>query len=147
MKCIPERNEPLIRQGRWIAKIAFFLLIGFGVPFRAVHADPMETCNTASNNINKSAPMQIDRITVLENTVCHASNGKPELMYRYTLDVDPGSVDQGDISTLKPNQISTWCTTPDTRALFEIVNVKYVYIDRAGGYIGEINMRVGECSD
>jgi len=90
--------------------------------------------------------MQIDEITVLQNAVCIPTHGKPELRYLYKLDISTGTANQADINSLKPNQLNSLCTLDDTRALFEIVDVRYVYMDRTGKKIGHINMSVSECS-
>lgn len=126
--------------------ICSILLSVFVLFTQPAHANAMELCNQAVNSLNSSTPMQIDEITVLNNAVCLPANGKPELMYHYTLDVNTGAVSQAEINSLKPNQLNSWCTIDDTRALFEIVDVRYVYTDRAGKEIGSITMSVSECS-
>lgn len=122
-----------------------FLLI-YALFSKSANADSMDVCNEGANELNKSTPMQIDEITVLQNAVCIPTHGKPELRYLYKLDISTGTANQADINSLKPNQLNSLCTLDDTRALFEIVDVRYVYMDRTGKKIGHINMSVSECS-
>jgi hypothetical protein len=126
--------------------IRLILLSVFVLFTQPAHANAMELCNQAVNSLNSSTPMQIDRMTVLKNAFCAPTNGKPILIYHYTLAVKTGAVNQAEINSLKPNQINSWCTIDETRFLFEIVDVRYVYMDRTGREIGSINMSISECS-
>jgi len=50
-----------------------------------VLADTLSNCNEQAAEINKSAPQQIDKITILTNAVCTSDGGKVTLQYNNKL--------------------------------------------------------------
>jgi len=131
----------------WIVSTIAVFLTGAIFFSNSAQADAMSMCNKSANAINQSTPKQIDQITVLQNVLCAPSTGKPTLTYQYALDVSPGTLSQEDINALRTRQLNSWCTNPDMKFTFKLVDVTYVYNDSTGRYIGEINLSFTECPD
>lgn len=127
--------------------IGLGLLLVYALFSQTAHADAMETCNQTANAVNRSTPIEIDQITVIDDADCILpTTGKPILRYWYTLAFLRGDTNQDGIDSLKPDNLESWCSREDLRALFEILDVRYVYSDRVGDQIGYIEMSVSECS-
>jgi hypothetical protein len=118
--------------------VLLFLFSGSG----AVLADNLSNCSEQSAEINKSAPQQIDKITILTNAICTSDGGKVTLQYNNKL---TESVDINRLNGLKTVMLNQWCTNPDLKPLFNIINIRYSYMDSKGKFLTNIDLSKKEC--
>jgi len=112
----------------------------------SVHADLLSDCNTIAASINKSAPIAVDEITTLFNAMCSLDGQVVTLVYRETLSVQTGAVNQAKITAnLRPKFVQGWCSDPDQLKSLSLYNVQYNYIDTAGKYIGKLDITKRDC--
>jgi hypothetical protein len=107
-----------------------------------VLADTLSNCNEQAAEINKSAPQQIDKITILTNAVCTSDGGKVTLQYNNKL-TEP--VDLNKLNGLKSIMLNQWCTNPDLKPLLNIINIRYSYMDSKGKFLANIDLSKKEC--
>ena len=126
-------------------KIASVSISFFFIFSKNVYADLLAECTSAANNINKTTPKVLDKVTTLMSSVCFQEGSTVTLNYRNKLDVPQGAVDQGKLNTLKPQMLTTWCTDPTQRQTINLVNIRYTYTDPSGKLIGKIDLSKSEC--
>ena len=108
----------------------------------AVLADNVSICNEQSAEINKSTPQQIDKITILTSSICTSDGGKVILQYSNKL-TEP--VNLNKLNGLKTILLNQWCTNPDLKPLFNIINIRYSYMDNTGKFRTNIDLSKKEC--
>lgn len=119
----------------------FVLLFLFSLSASAL-ADTLSNCNEQAAEINKSAPQQIDKITILTNAVCTSDGGKVTLQYNNKL---TETVDLNKLTGLKTVMLNQWCTNPDLKPLLNIINIRYSYMDNKGKFLANIDLSKKEC--
>ena len=123
----------------------FIFLVAFSSAAFAANSS-LEQCNKLASAMNKQFPMAIDKITIIENTLCIPSNGAVALRYHYTIKVPSNSVTQSDLTLkLREQQLAGWCTSPDQRYLINLFNIEYLYKDQTGAYIGILRYDKSMC--
>jgi hypothetical protein len=120
----------------------FLVLLFLFTASGAVLANNLSICNEQSAEINKSTPQQIDKITILTNAICTSDGGKVTLQYNNKL---TGSVDINKVNGLKTVMLNQWCTNPDLKPLFNILNIRYSYMDSKGKFLTNIDLSKKEC--
>ena len=118
----------------------FLLILGINAATASDTLAIMKVCLAASSNANKYLPHQLDHSTVLKSSVCF-NEGK-NVIFQYYLKVihDSNDIDINKLMLLKYEMLSQWCTNPDLKVLFSIVNIRYNYVDIKGKFIANIDL-------
>lgn len=103
-----------------------------------------EALGRVASEVNKQAPMMVDRDTELSNAI--GANGT--LVYNYRLvNIDASQISENDLRSFRPSVIASVCSTPATRdgLLNRGVTMRYSYADRNRVYIGSFDVRETDC--
>ena len=119
-----------------------FVLVMIFIGNKLALADTLSDCNGQAAEINKSAPQQIDKITILTNAIWTSDGGKVTLQYNNRI---TEAVDVNRLNGLKPVMLNQWCTNPELRPLLNIINIRYSYMDSKGKFLSNINLSKREC--
>ena len=84
----------------------------------------------------------IDKITILTSSICTSDGGKVILQFSNKL-TEP--VNLNKLNGLKTILLNQWCTNPDLKPLFNIINIRYSYMDNTGKFLTNIDLSKKEC--
>lgn len=127
----------------WV--FGFVLSLGYG----HAQAISMKECQQVSAEMNKGMPMQVNQVTVISTTFCESGRKKPILTYKTMLEADKELLTtfvQSGIVKEKRHQIRGWCTDPQQLITIKAVDIRVVYYDMLGKYLGEIDHKFEDCS-
>ncbi len=105
----------------------------------------LSDCNELAALLNKDLPARIDRSTWVRNTLCVSGRKRVVLVYRMQSELTKDSVSPNLNSSLKSSQLNSWCTDPQMLPILKLADVKYVYSDARGVYVGEIYHAQEDC--
>lgn len=111
---------------------------------QAALAGTYQECISTANEINQTAPQQIDKITILVNATCKEEGKKVILSYSYMLDTE-NLITKQDIESMKPSQINAVCTDPQLKSVLDVVFMEFSYSGRDRKFIGANRINKKDC--
>ena len=117
---------------------------GISALSQAAVAGTYQECISTANEINQTAPQQIDKVTVLLNATCKEEGKKVILSYSYMLDTENPITKQA-IESMKPNQINAVCTDPNLKSVLDVVLMEFSYSSRDRKFIGANRINKKDC--
>ncbi len=128
-----------------------FLIFSFGLFFGSAHAQAigLKECQQLSAVMNEGLPMKVNQVTNISTTFCERGQKKPVLAYRTVLEADKKLLStfvQSRLVKEKRQQIRGWCTDPQQLETIKTVDIRVIYYDKPGKYLGEIDHRFEDCS-
>ena len=132
------------------ASVTLFLSAVFTAHPASAAEEPtftLKACSETTSEINKNLPMAIDNLTTLKATFCTAGRGKPTINYRAVIGAPKDKLNdiKSGLPKMRSQQLSGWCTDPEQIKLIRVADIKNVYYDINGVYVGEIGMRFEDC--
>ena len=107
-------------------------------------AGTYQDCMATANEINQSAPQQIDKITVLVNSICKEEGKKVILVYNYLLETEK-AVTKQDIEGMKAGQINAVCSAPELKPLLDLIFMEFSYSGQDRKFIGSNRVGKKDC--
>ena len=91
-------------------------------------------CQAISNDINSTAPQQIDYVTELKGTVCY-KNASNEVSFNYIYNLLSNDFPHsGFTAQFKNNVVNTFCTDPEIRIFLDTLSeIKMTYYFKNSG--------------
>jgi hypothetical protein len=122
----------------WLLGIAIIVLATYYLNPKPKNSIDSLLVNVAKE-INKSCPMQLDKITTLTNTIALPDK---VLRYNYSLNLDKDSIDINEmIRNTEPKIINGVKTNPDMKKFRDDnVTLSYNYADRKGIFLFKIDV-------
>lgn len=128
-----------------------FLIFSFGLFLGSAHAQAisLKECQQLSAEMNKGFPVKVNQVTVISTTFCERGRKKPVLAYRTVLEADKellATFVQSGLVKEKRHQIRGWCTDPQQLETIKAVDIRVIYYDKPGKYLGEIDHKFEDCA-
>lgn len=123
-----------------------FIFLFSLIAMNSAHAVSTAECSTFASEINKNFPARINSFITVTGTFCLPGNPKPTLAYRGEFDQRKSELLPNPMASIdKANQLNGWCTDPEQLPIFKMLDIKYIYYDRDGAYVGEVLHKIESC--
>ena len=115
---------------------------------RGATASPLTECNAAASEINKTAPMMIDKFTMFTGSVCYSdTHGRPVYLYSIKLTIPKAQLPKQAASELRKTQLNSNCSNPATRKVLKEWDLEYKYFDSDGIFVLATRIREQDCNN
>ncbi len=110
------------------------------------HAISTAECSSLTSELNKNYPSRINNFMTITGTFCLPGSPKPTLAYRGKFDQRKSELPPNPMASIDTDtQLKGWCTDPEQLNVFKLLNIKYIYYDREGAYVGEVLHKIESC--